>query len=144
MGIFRKGASETGKLATQHDNRGLGEFEKGFRAAGGNTRLGWRPIRIRVTTQAAPAGSALVIVAVARWRGSPGIRGHCNSIGVRMPLILSRAENDSLNGARKEPLLLGERIGELDSDRMRMVLIFVDEHDGPLPIGTLDGVGCDH
>ncbi len=57
--------------------------------------------------------------------------------GICMPVVFGGAEYDPVYRAGKEAFLPGFRTVETHLHRMVMVSIFVDQHDGPLPIGTL-------
>ena len=58
---------------------------------------------------------------------------------VRMPLIFSGSESDAVDGAGERAVRSGER----DLHRVWVVLIFINDHDGPLPIRTFNGIGGD-
>src|ERR1700730_1853308 len=59
-----------------------------------------------------------------------------------MPLILFAAESYHADGA-VEMALLGSRSIKGDLHGMRILLIFIDDHQGPLFVGSQNGVGGD-
>ena len=59
-----------------------------------------------------------------------------------VPLIFVGTERDAVHLAGEMAIALG-RSGEYNFHRVVVVLIAIDQHHGPLPVGPLDGVGCD-
>src|ERR1035438_8613932 len=56
-----------------------------------------------------------------------------------MPLIFSGSESDAVDRANERTVRTSER----NLHRVCVVLVFVNDHDGPLSIRALDGVGRD-
>ena len=60
-----------------------------------------------------------------------------------MPLVFGRAEDHPVHRAGEEATISGDRIGERHLHGVVVVVVFVDQHDGPLPVGPFDGIGRD-
>ena len=91
-----QGDSGTRELTAKHDDGCLGKFVESSSATCCYDRFGQRPVWVGVPAQAAPASGALVIT-IRLSRAGAGDRISRHRIGIRMPLIFSCAEDDSLD-----------------------------------------------
>ena len=63
------------------------------------------------------------------------------SLSICMPLVLRLAERNHRDQSGERAVGIGVGIMECDADFMRIVVVLVDEHERPLTVWTLQGVG---
>ena len=120
---LRSGA--TLEVATQHDNRSGREFDFLFT---GDLFAYDGSIGISLTSMVT---LVYVVACLRHVRVEVTVR--------RCPVILHASEDRFFDSTRKVAM----RAGEFKADAMVAVLIFIDEHDGPLTIGAMVGIGRD-